>query len=64
MVKTTANAFEDEQAKALTVGCNDFVRYLFVEQEIGTKLSQDLMLHFQCKDKISQASGWAPANMR
>ncbi|GAA6616733.1 response regulator [Scytonema sp. NUACC26] len=51
IIAITANAFNDEQSLTLSVGCDDFIRKPFQEEEIFDKLAQHLNVsytYFDC----------------
>ena len=51
IVALTASAFEEERARVLSTGCDDFVRKPFREAEIFDKLSEHLGVRYLYKDE-------------
>lgn len=56
IIALTASAFEEQRAKILDAGCDDFVAKPFTEEVIFDKLIQHLGVKFIFKDKDSVAS--------
>ena len=56
----TASAFEEERQKVLTIGCDDFIRKPFQEQEIFNKLAQYLSIRF-CYEGDASEDDFPPA---
>jgi CheY-like chemotaxis protein len=58
IIALTANAFEEDRQQALSVGCDDFVRKPFQEEEILQKMSQYLGVRYvyEGSSQISELS--------
>ena len=62
IIALTASAFEEQRAKILAAGCDDFVAKPFTEGVIFDKLIQHLGIEFVFEDKDSVASDRAVKN--
>jgi PAS domain S-box-containing protein len=59
IIALTASTFEEERAAALSVGCDDFIRKPFREEEIFTCLSKHLGVRYIYEEPISLPVGAA-----
>ena len=54
IIALTANAFEEDRQLTLSVGCDDFVRKPFREEEIFEKIAQYLGVRYVCEDEVGR----------
>lgn len=62
IIALTASAFEEDRAKVLAVGCDDFVRKPFREDVIVEKISEHLGVHYDYEENHETLSVGDEAN--
>lgn len=58
IIALTASAFEEDQSRVLSVGCNDLVRKPFREEVLLEKIAQHLGVRYLYEESVASEENW------